>query len=552
LRALVDHSLVENKTPGWYEVHELLRQYGREKLAQVKQVEGEICNRHSEYYLGQLARLGEDLKSAQQMTALSSIDLEHENYRAAWNWAANQGAATLMAPLLEALCLYYDLRLRNSEGESACRAAIAGLTQGQVGAQGWLLLAGLFTWQSRFTRLLGKPEAASQLLEKAQDYLERAKAIGDQIATVEAFLALEQGNNHFHHDRAAATDCYLHSLKIYRDLGNDWGTAKALSRLGFVAHHGGNFQEAVETYSESLELNRKLGDPRGIANALIESGQNSLRLGLVEQGERYINQGVAVLQQIGDRAGVARGYFELGRYLFWSGDSARCIPLIEQSSKIFEDLGILDKYIFATIGIGLGLSHLGRYAETIARVGRNLPLAKELDARREIGLAHVILGMAYLGQGDFEQAENWALKSVKQYRAINQRDELSLALAIMVYTQLGLGQAQQAGLHLCEILKIGIDIGGVYPILYILFGASLLLMKSGECEKAVEISALAERYPFVKNSRWFEDIAGREIAAMTKSLPPEVVVTAQERGREMDLWETAGELLDKIGQDCQS
>lgn len=548
LRALVDRSLLWSKSPGWYEVHELLRQYGREKLAQSAQVERGVCDLHSAYFLGQLAILGEELKSAQQVAALSNIDLEHENYRAAWNWTASQGSAAHLARVLEALCLYYDLSLRYPDGESACRAAAEGLHQDQAVGDVWLLQARIFTWQSRFTRLIGELEKAAQFLDTAQTLLAKANGTGHAARKVEAFLTFEQAENHFHNDRASAAGCYQHSLGMYRSLDDAWGTAKALAGLGFIAHNAGTFQEAVEIYSECLDLHRKLGDPRGIANALIELGQNSLRLGLTEQGERYINEGVTVLQQIGDRSGIARGYFELGRYYFWSGDSARSIQLVDKSSRIFEDLGILDQYIFASIGIGLGLSHLGEYTETITRVVKSIPLAQELDARREIGLAHVILGMAHLGLGDFEQAENWALKSVKQYRDINQQDELSLALAILVYTQLGLDQSQQAGLYLCEILQIGIAIGGVYPILYILFAAALLLVDRGEVEKAIEISALAERYPFVEKSRWFEDIAGREIAAATESLPPKVVAAAQERGRGRDFWETAAELLEELSK----
>jgi DNA-binding SARP family transcriptional activator/predicted ATPase len=549
LRALVDRSLLWNKTSGWYEVHELLRQYGREKLAQSAEVEQKVCNRHSSHYLSQLARLGDGLNSDQQEASLGRIDLEHENYRAAWNWASGQGAWVQIAQVLEALCQYYDLRLRYQDGESACRTALNGIPQDSDTAEVRLLLARILTWQSCFTRLLGQPDVAFQLLDQGKGYFEKTKATEDQFTYVEAFLTLEQGNNYFHRNRTAATQCYQHSLHIYRGLGDSWGIAKALSRLGIIAHHAGIFQEAVEIYTECLELHRTLGDPRGIANALIELGQNALRLGQTEQGERYINEGVAVLRQIGDRAGIARGYFELGRYLFWSGDSARCLPLIEESSQIFEDLGMLDKYIFASIGIGLGLSHLGMYTETITRVVKNIPLAQELDARREIGMAYVILGMANLGQGNFEQAENWALKSIKQYRDINQQEELGLALTVLIYTHLGLGQSQQAGLSLCETLQIGIDTRGLYPLLYILFAASLLLIKRGEIEMALEIAALAKRYPFVGNSRWFEDIAGREITVASKTLPPKVIAAAQERGQKRDIWETAEALLDQFLQE---
>jgi DNA-binding SARP family transcriptional activator/predicted ATPase len=141
LRALVDRSLLWNKSPGWYEVHELLRQYGREKLAGSARVEREVCARHSAYYLEQLVRLGGDLKGAQQEVALANIHLEHENYRAAWIWTVEQGAAAQLAPALGTLCLYYELSLRFAEGESACRAASERLAQDPAGPEERLLLA---------------------------------------------------------------------------------------------------------------------------------------------------------------------------------------------------------------------------------------------------------------------------------------------------------------------------------------------------------------------------------------------------------------------------
>jgi hypothetical protein len=62
---------------------------------------------------------------------------------------------------------------------------------------------------------------------------------------------------------------------------------------------------------------------------------------------------------------------------------------------------------------------------------------------------------------------------------------------------------------------------------------ALVLADAGEAERAVELYALGARYPFVANSRWFEDVVRKYIAAIAATLPPEVVATAQERvGRE--------------------
>jgi hypothetical protein len=62
----------------------------------------------------------------------------------------------------------------------------------------------------------------------------------------------------------------------------------------------------------------------------------------------------------------------------------------------------------------------------------------------------------------------------------------------------------------------------------------------------VELYALAESHPFVANSQLFEDIAGRFIEAAAATLAPDVVAAARERGRALDWWDTAAELLDEL------
>jgi hypothetical protein len=54
--------------------------------------------------------------------------------------------------------------------------------------------------------------------------------------------------------------------------------------------------------------------------------------------------------------------------------------------------------------------------------------------------------------------------------------------------------------------------------------------------------------PFVANSHWFEDVAGRHIAAVAAVLPLDVVAAAQERGWARDLDATVAELLIELGQ----
>ena len=76
--------------------------------------------------------------------------------------------------------------------------------------------------------------------------------------------------------------------------------------------------------------------------------------------------------------------------------------------------------------------------------------------------------------------------------------------------------------------------------------AATLSAAQGKPEQAVELYALASCHPYIANSRWFADVAGRDIEAVAEKVPPEVVAAAQERGRMRDLWATVEELLTEL------
>jgi hypothetical protein len=117
------------------------------------------------------------------------------------------------------------------------------------------------------------------------------------------------------------------------------------------------------------------------------------------------------------------------------------------------------------------------------------------------------------------------------------------------YAARGLGTPDQARRCLSECLQLGGKTGSILPILHALPAVALLLADRGEAERAVELYALASRYPFVASSRWFEDVAGKHTAAAATGLPPDAVAAAQERGRTRDLWATVEELPAELGAD---
>jgi len=93
-----------------------------------------------------------------------------------------------------------------------------------------------------------------------------------------------------------------------------------------------------------------------------------------------------------------------------------------------------------------------------------------------------------------------------------------------------------------QALRTGVDLGAFMAAMYALPGAALLLAEEGAVERAIETYACASRYGFVANSRWFQDVVERPLAAHAARLPAEIAAAARARGRSRD-WKAMAALL---------
>jgi tetratricopeptide (TPR) repeat protein len=218
---------------------------------------------------------------------------------------------------------------------------------------------------------------------------------------------------------------------------------------------------------------------------------------------------------------------------------------LEESLAIYNDLGFRDRIAFLNISLGGPKVHLGRYEQARAQAQMGLTLSREIGFRRGIGYSCWLLGCVALAVEAYAEAQQSLQESVAVYQEIGQREQLGSALAALGYAARGLGNMSEAQQHLYEALQTATEIQAFIPLMLALPAIALLLADRSEKERAVELYALASRYPYVANSRWFQDIAERHIAAVA-TLPPDVVATAQARGRARDLEATVAELLVEL------
>ena len=119
-------------------------------------------------------------------------------------------------------------------------------------------------------------------------------------------------------------------------------------------------------------------------------------------------------------------------------------------------------------------------------------------------------------------------------------------LATLAYAERYTGEGVQAKEHLTEALRRGTKVRDYLGVLTALPAVALLLVDDGQRQRGVELYALVSSHGYVANSVWFDDVVGKEIAAIAETLPTDVVSAAQKRGKARDLWMTVEELLEEF------
>jgi predicted ATPase len=556
LMALVNKSLLHRAPTGRYEIHELLRQYAAEKLAESPIAAEAAYDNHCAYYMAALQQWATDLKGRRQQEALSEMDVEIENARAAWDWAVAQGQIARLSQAMDGLCLFYARRGRYQEGASASCLAAEGL-QKPVSADGSAprvsssmgeelrIQARALTWQGVFSMELGRTKLAIQLLRQSLALLEGPELAGQDTRAEKASALTGLGAVAGRSDLERAGRLYEQSLALYRALDDQWEIGGVLCALGSAVIDLGDYDEARRLCEESLAIRRELTDRWGVADSLYELGRVALFLGELGKTERLMWESIAILEEIGDQAGVAKALNVLGAMLPWSGKFTEARSLLERSVEICRDLEFRDGLVDALVFLSTVDAHLGAYESMRSLAQESHLVAEEIGYFYGWGYSLILLGVAALIDAEYDKAERFFQESVAIYEKSGHQDARVFPLAYSAVAALKLGRRSRVRQRLCDALRMASALGGLYPLMYALAAIALFLADEGQAERATELYALVSRYPLMAKSRWFEDVVGQHVAAAA-ALAPGVIAAAQKRGKALDPSVTAAALLEEL------
>jgi DNA-binding SARP family transcriptional activator/predicted ATPase len=356
LEALADKSLLYRAANGRYAIHELIRQFAAEQLAAGEELAARA--RHLAYFAGHAEAIEPRLRGAEQQAALDELARDHDNLRAAIDWALAVGQREQAGRAAGALWRFWWIRGYVREG----RQRLEQLVGGQAGDD------------------LSVPV--------------RAKVLNALGALVE-----EQG------DFAQAAAWYEASLALYRALGDAAGTTSALNNLGGTRYKQGDFARAAECLAETAALARAQGDRYGTAAALhnlagviYDSG------GDLARARALLEEALAIWDEIGMRQGTATTLSSLGQMALIGGDNPAAARYFTQSLDHLRALGDQRSVSMSLTGLGRVSHRLGEQAAALAAYHEALALRHELGDKLGVAECFEGIGEVALAHGAPERA----------------------------------------------------------------------------------------------------------------------------------------------------
>ena len=402
LAGLVNHSVIHcDMQSRRYTMHELLRQYGEEKLDHDQPLRDAIHRRHATYYADYfMQRLGEIRTGSHQ-----AVVAETYNLNAAWEWAVQHDEYALMLHLIQPL-----VWLDEGQGGNArqlIEVALARLDQRPttpdrcillglclVVKGHWMLEMERQAWFERGLALLRAHHASEAL------------AFAYQCITMEtgAYLALS----------------YLHEgLHIFTESGDRHGIVVALINLAWQ-YFGFQFDlvEAERAGQQALALSRKIDARAAVAQSLsvlacVARARQEYVLAL-----GYEEEALAISQELSRPILIESVLNNMAYTMIGLDDLAAAEWYARQARMMAKDLGFSDAYrhftdTYGDVKYAQGDFAAARelYQEVLSRTPEsNLPLLAH--THKQLGYAAVALGELAEANQHFSTALGFATQNL--------------------------------------------------------------------------------------------------------------------------------------------
>jgi predicted ATPase/class 3 adenylate cyclase len=503
---LVDKSLVVAEGLNGdvrYVLLETIRQYGLEKLEASAEVPA-VRGKHLAWYLDLAEQAEPELQGPDQAAWLDRLETEHDNLRAALEWAATGVRdAEVRLRLAGALHRFWSMRGYLTEGRDWLESAVEA------------------------------PEGAGPAA--------RTRAVYGA-----GVLAFDQG------DYARAETLLDTSLELSRECGDKGSIARSLTHLALIHRHRGDYAKALTLLEEGQALCREAGQTWDLAQALRSLALAVRRMGDYVRATALLEESLLLWRQTGDKSGLAKSLLSLGVVARLQGDLPKARTLLEESVALNRELGLKAELADALLTLGTVVKNEGDYARATSLYEESLVLSREMGLRLQAAATLVNLANVSHYQGDDGRASTLAEEAKAQLSALGAKQQLAISLWTLGNVAFARGDSGRAATLYRESLRLHRTLGDTGGIAECLEALACVAAADKHGELAARLLGAGEalreaiRTPVSLSDRPAYD---RCVAAIRDLLPPEAILCAWAEGKKKPLADVINEALAQTPED---
>jgi predicted ATPase len=342
LASLVDKSLVRQSEglegEPRFTMLSTIREFASEQLT--GDVADDVHRRHAEHFATLAADAASHLLAADKRRWLDLLEQEHDNMRAAINWATETGRAAMAMRLCASLWRFWQMRGYLAEG------------------------------RERAERALAMPHARDHPVER------------------QAALEAAGGIAYWQSDGGAAEHWYAESLELARDAGDERGEANALYNLAFAAVYAGGTPIAeggarARTFAlQARDIYHRLGDRHAEARSLWALANTYWNPNEWEGSKAYSVEALAIFREVGDSFMIGWSQYTIALNEMQTGELSAAAEGLAEALGIFVEAGDVSGYVLVIDAVA-ALANQAGDRQISARLAGSVA---ELERRTGTGL----------------------------------------------------------------------------------------------------------------------------------------------------------------------
>lgn len=332
--------------------------------------------------------------------------------------------------------------------------------------EGYLIQGRACGWQARYIDAREHLEKSLALAEQAGLAWQMANSLRNL-----GIVAFAQG------DYEEAHDLQTRALNLCREIGDRRGESMALNSLAVIAKEQRRLQDAQSYQDMALKLSLEIGDKR------MQASIGAQMMSDIVQREPYStritlqDQMLALNRQIKNRRGECSALQNLATIAVECGATDDAYQYYQQSLDVANEIGYRQGTVKTLLGLAWMHGWLEDYTPMLTYGQQAHALASEIDSKPQITHAHLIIGQAFAGLKQTQEALSAYETAERLCRELKRHELLPEVLSGLASLNLQLGLLSQAQRYAKETLdtlqsSVGWDTLKIYWMAFQVYQAS--------------------------------------------------------------------------------